>query len=187
MSVIGYSSLEDAWGVKPQAQRSRRAKKKMALMSQQTPPEARAGSPGVAPPDMGDRICDLYDAKFRRKRRTRGAEYDPWDSMASIHHPFSSISAASEGMAGGAEFADNDEDLEAFEGSETPEKNETKTAPQKQIHQNTKPVRREPGRQHENHDLFIYVFSGVLLLFVLEQFIQVGLHIGVRNVDYDIN
>lgn len=33
----------------------------------------------------------------------------------------------------------------------------------------------------ENHDVFLYVFSGVLLLFIFEQFIQVGLHLGIRQ------
>jgi hypothetical protein len=31
---------------------------------------------------------------------------------------------------------------------------------------------------NDNYDTFLFVFSGVLLLFVLEQFLQIGIHIG---------
>lgn len=179
MSLIGYSTLEDAWGVKPATKRSRRAKKKLAI-SQQAP----AGPGGPPPPDMVDPICDLYDAKFRRKRRTRGAGYDPWDSRASVHHPFSMISDASENMVVENEFGEQEDETEAFDAPPVVDYTEPlKTS----VDKTAKPVRREPRRQHENHDLFMYVFSGVLLLFVLEQFVQVGLHIGVRNVDFDID
>jgi hypothetical protein len=184
MSLIGYSSLEDAWGVKPATKRSRRAKKKMAI-AQQAP--ERPG--GVAPPDMVDPICDLYDAKFRRKRRTRGAGYDPWDSRASIHHPFSMISDASEKMAVEKEFGDlgdGEDDYEDVEPFDAPSIAEKAEPSKNRVEHTAKPARKEARRQHENHDLFMFVFSGVLLLFVLEQFIQVGLHIGVRNIDFDI-
>lgn len=42
----------------------------------------------------------------------------------------------------------------------------------------------KPIRANENHDVFLYVFSGVLLLFVLEQFIQLGLHMGMKDYKY---
>lgn len=45
-------------------------------------------------------------------------------------------------------------------------------------------LKTKPIRANENHDVFLYVFSGVLLLFVLEQFIQLGLHMGMRDAKY---
>lgn len=159
MSNTGYSTLEDAWGIKPHTKRSRRAKKKMAS--------------AVAPaPDMADPICDLYDAKFRRKRRSRGAGFDPWDSQASIHHPFSMISDATDSVEAEPEGFEEVSDHVVEQQVSEPEPITIK-----------RKARSVAPRDNENHDLFMYVFSGVLLLFVLEQFIQVGLHIGVRNME----
>lgn len=43
----------------------------------------------------------------------------------------------------------------------------------------------EPPRPpaDDRYDMFLYVFSGVLLLFLLEQFLQIGIHIGRNTAD----
>lgn len=38
-----------------------------------------------------------------------------------------------------------------------------------------------PGMDNK-YEMFLYIFSGVLLLFVLEQFLQIGVHIGTRSM-----
>ena len=177
--ATGFSTLEDAWGVKPHAKKSRRSRKKLAA-------QATAPTPGIVPaplPNMADPICDLYDSKFRRRRRAREG-FSAWDSQGSIHHPYSMISDAAgdlDGGEGGGVHSD-DEDQINDHGPEPPS-SPSRAYP---IAPLARPPRiASPARAHENHDLFMYVFSGVLLLFVLEQFIQVGLHIGVRNMDLD--
>lgn len=166
--ATGFSTLEEAWGVKPHTKRSRRSRKKLAA---HTPPPTPAVVPAPLP-NMADPICDLYDSKFRRRRRAREG-FSAWDSQASIRHPYSMISDAPGDLRGGADS--DDEDQDDGRGADPPSYSPP-VAP---------PPRARPARPHENHDLFMYVFSGVLLLFVLEQFIQVGLHIGVRSMDLD--
>lgn len=164
---MAYSSLEDVWGHKPHTKRSKRSKKKLEM----------AGSPEplLPTPDLADPICDLYDTKYRKQRRSNRKTYDPWDSSASIHHPFSVISDASNTLEDDADPIENE--IEMFD----PKPPDQEAKPEV-FRKNDKPP---PRRSHENHDVFLYVFSGVILLFVLEQFIQVGLHIGVRQLDMD--
>ena len=177
--ATGFSTLEDAWGVKAHTKRSRRSRKKLAA-------QAASPIPAVVPaplPNMADPICDLYDSKFRRRRRAREG-FAAWDSQASSHHPYSMISDAAGKLGRDEEDADAPSDDEdqggglqgVAQGDASPSRTRTIVPSARSS---------SPARAHENHDLFMYVFSGVLLLFVLEQFIQVGLHIGVRNMDLD--
>ena len=176
--ATGFSTLEDAWGVNPPTKRSRRSRKKLAA---QTAPPA----PTIVPaplPNMADPICDLYDSKFRRRRRAREG-FGAWDSQASIHHPYSMISEAAGDLGSGEGGSTHSDDEDQYDG-----RGADATHPPPRAPPVAPPARaRSAGqaRPHENHDLFMYVFSGVLLLFVLEQFIQVGLHIGVRGMDLD--
>lgn len=167
MSHAGYSTLEEAWGIKPQSRRARRARKKSATEPFEAPYTRSDMDERIADP-----ICDLYDQKFRKKKRTIESEYTPWDAESSIHQPFSVIP--------------EDEYIEAFDDIAAPGPDSAGStglespgpAPFPAIQ--TRSCAGGP-RPHENHDLFMFVFSGVLLLFVLEQFIQVGLHIGTRS------
>lgn len=173
--AAGYSTLEDAWGLKSHTKRSRRSRKKLAAHAPTV----------VSPPDMADPICDLYDSKFRRKRRSREG-FAPWDSHASIHHPFSLISDAAETLDGSGGDGGGASDDEGDEGDDKPRVAEHQAMPRDPVmHYKARVAPGPSARPHENHDLFMYVFSGVLLLFVLEQFIQVGLHIGVRGVELE--
>ncbi|AUF82285.1 hypothetical protein TetV_193 [Tetraselmis virus 1] len=58
-------------------------------------------------------------------------------------------------------------------------RNQPVTCPPQQIIQYVNPA---PPRGDDKYDMFLYVFSGVLLLFLLEQFLQIGIHIGQRSV-----
>lgn len=51
--------------------------------------------------------------------------------------------------------------------------------PQQIIHHIEAP---KPPPTDQRYDAFLYVFSGVLLLFLLEQFMQIGIHIGTRQM-----
>lgn len=178
MSYMGYSSLEDVWGQKPHTKRSKRSKKKLAAASE----------PFFPTPDLADPICDLYDTKYRRKRRSKRDTYDPWDTSASIHHPFSSISAAPNSLEDDSDTDPIDEEIETFEPKPLDLNPKADVFTPSHWNPSLKPEKTaSPKRTHENHDVFLYVFSGVILLFALEQFIQVGLHIGVRQLDFDMD
>ncbi len=65
-------------------------------------------------------------------------------------------------------------------GEDAPEE-ESQTPSQARACQPKTVVQYVPSpRGDERNEMFLYVFSGVLLLFLLEQFLQIGIHIGAR-------
>ena len=61
---------------------------------------------------------------------------------------------------------------------ERPERAERAECPPTQIIRYAEPPRTPVD---DRYDTFLYVFSGVLLLFLLEQFLQIGIHIGAQQ------
>lgn len=160
--MTSFSTLEEAWGATPSSQHNARGARRQRR-------HAAFADSGAEPFAYKD------ESRLRRARRRT-----PWTHASWPEAPPESFfqSAGSEPDALTAPRAPTADTRPA--PVPAPEPVPANLQPPSAPTRPPEPPHLMP-RQNENHDVFLYVFSGVLLLFVLEQFVQVGQHIGLRR------
>ena len=156
MSCAAYSTIEDAWGNK-KFRRSKRSKHRNDTGFSNTIPLSRHVSEPV--PNMDDPICDLYDCNY------------------SVDNTAISRTSA------GTRYA---EDFQTSQDVNVPTSVPTNTLPSTQsgnvhVSTNNELPRQVHYTSRDTYDVFLYIFSGITLLFLLEQFIQLGMFLGNRT------
>jgi hypothetical protein len=157
MSCAAYSTIEDAWGNK-KFRRSKRSKHKNDSGFSNTIPLSRHISEPV--PNMDDPICDLYDCNYSV------------DNTA--------ISRAS-GSTRYAEDFQNSRDMNVQTSVPTNTLPSTQSNSVDLVSTNNELPRQVHYTSRDTYDVFLYIFSGITLLFLLEQFIQLGMFLGNRT------
>lgn len=174
MNTIGFSELEEVWGPGIQSKVSRRKMKNQKRDSKSKGKKMNNFN------EFDDPIFGVYDKKYRRHERD--SEFDTLKPSKvsnrldrilddDIDIDMLDISDVRE------DFRSDDD---KYYGLSKPDKDKDKDI---RVNKIFKPNENFANKTNENHDVFLYVFSGVILLFILEQFIQVGLHLGIRKTN----
>ncbi len=160
MSCAAYSTIEDAWGSKKFRRRDKRSKQKNEPGFSTPIPSSRHVSEPV--PNMDDPICDLYDCNY-------SVDNTP-------------ISRAGASTRYSEDFQ-NSQDLNVQTTAATNSLPSTQTNPVKNVSTNNEIPRQLHYTSRDTYDVFLFIFSGIILLFALEQFIQIGMYLGNRTLN----
>jgi hypothetical protein len=182
MSSIGFSDLQEVWG--PTLQPSTKSRKKNRNSKRESK-RAIATKSKISNDD--DPIFGFYDRKFNNMG-FEGQDYSYGSDDSYIKTK--NVPKSNNSFEDDVNLLELDDLKENFKGNEAQiDEDILDTNPKTEIvkYVDFKNNRHEnsTSKNNENHDVFLYVFSGVILLFILEQFIQVGLHLGIRNFRND--
>jgi hypothetical protein len=180
MSTIGFSDLEEVWG--NTIKTSSKARKKLRQLKKES---KRGSGKKFNISNDEDPIFGFYDKKF--DNINLNDKYSNYDSQALYKTKNKSSNNTYDNFEDDIDLFEIGDLKETFKPSELySSENTSEIIPKNEIvkYIDVKNNRNEQSnsRNNENYDVFLFVFSGVILLFILEQFIQVGLQLGIRNM-----
>nr|WRJ69760.1 hypothetical protein TetV2_00311 [Oceanusvirus sp.] len=172
--ATGYSLLDEVWGADamplPRSSRSKRSSGKKKRKSSRASPlcDREDNRPPVTVADIpGEEHFIPYDP-------SRYTEIDVLDHSDPLYGAVRPVRKSDENDRGDI-FANEENDSPPADDLDPPAPAAAATCPPQRIVQYV-----SAPRGDDRNDMFLYVFSGVLLLFLLEQFLQIGIHIGAR-------
>lgn len=158
MSCAAYSTIEDAWGTKKFRRRDKPSKQKCDSMIEHSIPLSRHVSEPIL--NMDDLICDLYDCTYSVDNTTisnTGATNRYSETFQNLQDSKSTAYTEPKHVA----------DIQNKSVAHANKSTDSHCS----LHYTSK----------DTYDVFRYIFSGIILLFALEQFIQIGTYIGNRS------
>ena len=180
MSTIGFSDLEEVWG--NTIKTSSKSRKKLRQLKKES---KRGSGKKFNISNDEDPIFGFYDKKF--DKIDLNEKYSNFESQESYKKNKNSNKNNYDNFEDDidlfeiGDLKENFKPSELYSSEDIPEiihKNEIVKYTDVKNNRNDQ----YNSRNNENYDVFLFVFSGVILLFILEQFIQVGLQLGIRNM-----
>jgi hypothetical protein len=174
--ATGYSLLDEVWGADalplPRSSRSKRSSGRKKKRSSRSSPlcDKEDNRPPVSVAEIpGHEQFLAYDPS----RYTEIDVLDHSDPLYGAVRPVRKVAAGEETISA-AEMEEEEAEAEAEAEAVGTFPPQATCPPQRIVQYVPSP------RGDDRNDMFLYVFSGVLLLFLLEQFLQIGIHIGAR-------